>query len=60
VTFIDAFMTEEFFDERLQLYVYGWDSRAGKARHRQQGLAKVKERLLVLAHQPGPSPSSTS
>jgi len=45
VTFIDAFMTEEFC-ERLQLYVYGWDSRAGKHVIVSRDWRKVKERLL--------------
>jgi stage V sporulation protein R len=45
VTFIDAFMTEEFC-ERLQLYVYGWDSRAGKHVIVSKDWRKVKERLL--------------
>ena len=45
VTFIDAFMTEEFC-ERLQLYVYGWDSRAGKHVIVSKDWKKVKERLL--------------
>jgi len=45
VTFIDAFMTEEFC-ERLQLYVYGWDSRAGRHVIVSRDWRKVKERLL--------------
>jgi stage V sporulation protein R len=45
VTFIDAFMTEEFC-ERLQLYVYGWDSRQGKHVIVSKDWRKVKERLL--------------
>jgi len=45
VTFIDAFMTEEFC-ERLKLYVYGWDSRAGKHVIVSKDWRKVKERLL--------------
>jgi stage V sporulation protein R len=45
VTFIDAFMTEEFC-ERLKLYVYGWDSRAGRHVIVSKDWRKVKERLL--------------
>jgi stage V sporulation protein R len=45
VTFIDAFITEEFC-ERLRLYVYGWDSRAGKHVIVSKDWRQVKERLL--------------
>jgi stage V sporulation protein R len=45
VTFIDAFLTEEFC-ERLKLYVYGYDSRAGKHVIVSRDWRKVKERLL--------------
>jgi stage V sporulation protein R len=45
VMFIDAFLTEEFC-ERLKLYVYGYDSRAGKQVIVSRDWRKVKERLL--------------
>jgi stage V sporulation protein R len=45
LTFIDAFMDEEFC-ERLKLYVYGWDSRAGRYVIVSRDWRKVKERLL--------------
>jgi stage V sporulation protein R len=45
VTFIDAFLDEEFC-ERLKLYVYGYDSRAGKHVVVSRDWRKVKERLL--------------
>jgi stage V sporulation protein R len=45
VMFIDAFVTEEFC-ERLKLYVYGYDSRAGKQVIVSRDWRKVKERLL--------------
>ena len=45
VTFIDAFLNEEFC-ERLKLYVYGYDSRAGRHVIVSRDWRKVKERLL--------------
>jgi stage V sporulation protein R len=45
VTFIDAFLNEEFC-ERLRLYVYGYDSRAGRHVITSRDWRKVKERLL--------------
>ncbi len=45
VTFIDAFLNEEFC-ERLKLYVYGFDSRAGRHVIVSRDWKKVKERLL--------------
>jgi stage V sporulation protein R len=45
LTFIDAFMDEEFC-ERLKLYVYGWDSRAGRYVIVSRDWRKVKERML--------------
>ena len=45
VTFIDAFLNEEFC-ERLKLYVYGYDSRAGRHVIVSRDWKKVKERLL--------------
>jgi len=45
VTFIDAFMTEEFC-ERLKLYVYGHDTRTGRPVIVSRDWRKVKERLL--------------
>jgi stage V sporulation protein R len=45
VTFIDAFLNEEFC-ERLKLYVYGFDSRAGRHVITSRDWRKVKERLL--------------
>jgi stage V sporulation protein R len=45
VMFIDAFLTEEFC-ERLKLYVYGWDSRAGKHTIVSRDWRKVKQRFL--------------
>ena len=45
VTFIDAFMDEEFC-ERLQLYVYGYDTRTGRYVVVDRDWRKVKERLL--------------
>jgi stage V sporulation protein R len=45
VTFIDAFLNEEFC-ERLKLYVYGYDSRAGRHVITSRDWRKVKERLL--------------
>jgi stage V sporulation protein R len=45
VTFIDAFMTEEFC-ERLKLYVYGHDTRTGRPVIVSKDWRKVKERLL--------------
>jgi stage V sporulation protein R len=45
VTFIDAFMSQEFCD-RLQLYVYGYDSRAGRHVIVDRDWRKVKAGLL--------------
>ena len=45
VTFIDDFMTPEFC-ERLELYVYGFDSRSGRHVIVDRDWRKVKERLL--------------
>jgi len=45
VTFIDAFLNEDFC-ERLKLYVYGYDSRAGRHVIVSRDWKKVKERLL--------------
>jgi stage V sporulation protein R len=45
VTFIDAFLSEEFC-ERLKLYVYGFDSRAGRHVVLDRDWRRVKERLL--------------
>ncbi len=45
VTFIDAFLNEEFC-ARLKLYVYGYDSRAGRPVIVSRDWKKVKERLL--------------
>jgi stage V sporulation protein R len=45
VTFVDAFLDEEFC-ERLKLYVYGYDSRAGRPVIVSRDWKKVKERLL--------------
>jgi stage V sporulation protein R len=45
VTFIDAFLTEEFC-ERLKLYVYGHDTRTGRPVIVSKDWRKVKERLL--------------
>ena len=45
VTFVDAFLDEEFC-ERLKLYVYGYDSRAGRPVIVSKDWRKVKERLL--------------
>jgi stage V sporulation protein R len=45
VMFIDAFMDEEFC-ERLKLYVYGYDQRAGKYVVVDRDWRKVKHRLL--------------
>jgi stage V sporulation protein R len=45
LTFIDAFMTEEFC-ERLKLYVYGHDTRTGRPVIVSRDWRKVKERLL--------------
>ena len=55
VMFIDAFMNEEFC-ERLKLYTYGYDSRSRTATWSWTATgARSSERLLVLAHQPGPA-----
>jgi stage V sporulation protein R len=45
VTFIDAFMTEEFC-ERLKLYTYGYDTRSGHYVILDRDWKKVKQRLL--------------
>jgi stage V sporulation protein R len=45
VTFIDAFMTEEFC-HRLRLYTYGYDSRSGRYVIVDRDWKKVKDRLL--------------
>jgi stage V sporulation protein R len=45
VTFVDAFLNEEFC-ERLKLYVYGFDTRAGRHVIVSRDWKKVKERLL--------------
>jgi stage V sporulation protein R len=45
VMFIDAFMDEEFC-ERLKLFVYGYDARAGRHVIVDRDWRKVKERLL--------------
>jgi stage V sporulation protein R len=45
VMFIDAFMDQEFCD-RLQLYVYGYDTRSGRYVVVDRDWRKVKERFL--------------
>ena len=45
VMFIDAFMDQDFCD-RLQLYVYGYDTRSGRYVVVDRDWRKVKERLL--------------
>jgi stage V sporulation protein R len=45
VMFIDAFLDQEFCD-RLQLYVYGYDTRSGRYVVVDRDWRKVKERLL--------------
>ncbi len=45
VTFIDAFMTEEFC-ERLKLYTYGYDTRSGHYVILDRDWKKVKQRML--------------
>jgi stage V sporulation protein R len=45
VMFIDAFMDQEFC-ERLQLYVYGYDTRSGRYVVVDRDWRKVKERFL--------------
>jgi stage V sporulation protein R len=45
LTFIDAFMTQDFC-ERLQLYVYGYDTRSGRWVIVDRDWRKVKARLL--------------
>jgi stage V sporulation protein R len=45
VTFVDAYL-DEAVAERLKLYVYGWDPRAGRHVVVSRDWRKVKERLL--------------